>query len=253
MIIRPFNAVFFAVMALVAALALGLKHFAQTHSRSRSRALLTAICACNIVFFFIYKGFLSVDPEFLAVSGQEKFNWFSELPLQLCNINMFLIPIGMLTNRKSVMGFSFYVAPLGAMMAMLFPESAFTGYSLLLPRILGFYGTHALLVACGLSLAGMDFYQPSMKEAPRVLGVYVTLTLAAHALNMILRATVCPEANYFYTYGADISVLNLFWRMIPHPLLYELPAPLLLLGYMALVQMLRSGLSRAAQRREARA
>lgn len=107
MIIRPFNAVFFAVMALVAALALGLKHFAQTHSRGRSRALLTAICACNIVFFFIYKGFLSVDLEFLAVSGQEKFNWFSELPLQLCNINMFLIPIGVLTYRKSVMGFPF--------------------------------------------------------------------------------------------------------------------------------------------------
>ena len=92
-----------------------------------------------------------------------------------------------------------------------------------------------------------------MKEAPRVLGVYVTLTLAAHALNMILRATVCPEANYFYTYGADISVLNLFWHMIPHPLLYELPAPLLLLAYMSLVQLLRSGLSRAARRREARA
>ena len=143
--------------------------------------------------------------------------------------------------------------PFLILLAMLFPEPAFTGYSLLLPRILGFYGTHALLVACGLSLAGMDFYQPSMKEAPRVLGVYVTLTLAAHALNMILRATVCPEANYFFTYGADISVLNLFWRMIPHPLLYELPAPLLLLAYMTLVQMLHSGLSRAARRREARA
>ena len=86
-----------------------------------------------------------------------------------------------------------------------------------------------------------------------MLGVYVTLTLAAHALNMILRATVCPEANYFYTYGADISVLNLFWRMIPHPLLYELPAPLLLLAYMSLVQLLRSGFARAARRREARA
>lgn len=253
MIIRPFNAVFFAVMALVAALALGLKHFAQNHSRGKSRALLTTLCACNVVFFFIYKGFLSVDPEFLAVNGQVKFNWFSELPLQLCNINMFLIPIGVLTNRKSVMGFSFYMAPLGAMLAMLFPEPAFTGYSLLLPRMLGFYTTHGLLVACGLAVAGMDFYQPSMREAPRVLGVYVTLTLAAHALNMILRATVCPEANYFFTYGADISVLNLFWRMIPHPLLYELPAPLLLLAYMSLVQLLRSGLSRAAQRREARA
>ena len=31
------------------------------------------------------------------------------------------------------------------------------------------------------------------------------------------------------------------------------PAPLLLLAYMSLVQLLRSGLSRAARRREARA
>ena len=251
--IRPFNPVFFGLLALIVLALVGIRRFGRTHTFRQRQWLLIGLSAANLVLFFIYKSLLSMDREFLVLSGQAHFNWFSELPLQLCNINMFLIPIGVLTHRKSVMGFSFYMAPLGAMLAMLFPESAFTGYSLLLPRILGFYGTHALLVACGLSLAGMDFYQPSMKEAPRVLGVYVTLTLAAHALNMILRATVCPEANYFYTYGADISVLNLFWRMIPHPLLYELPAPLLLLAYMSLVQLLRSGLSRAARHREARA
>ena len=253
MTIRPFNPVFFGLLALIVLALVGIRRFGRTHTFQQRQWLLIGLSAANLVLFFIYKSLLSMDREFLVLSGQAHFNWFSELPLQLCNINMFLIPIGVLTHRKSVMGFSFYMAPLGAMLAMLFPEPAFTGYSLLLPRILGFYGTHALLVACGLSLAGMDFYQPSMKEAPRVLGVYVTLTLAAHALNMILRATVCPEANYFYTYGADISVLNLFWRMIPHPLLYELPAPLLLLAYMSLVQLLRSGFARAARRREARA
>ena len=253
MIIRPFNAAYLLLLAFAAGAVVLLWALLRGRSERCRAAVLIALCAVNIIGFFVYKGFLSRDVQFLQASGLDRFNWFSELPLQLCNINMFLIPIGVLTHRKSVMGFSFYMAPLGAMMAMLFPESAFTGYSLLLPRILGFYGTHALLVACGLSLAGMDFYQPSMKEAPRVLGVYVTLTLAAHALNMILRATVCPEANYFYTYGADISVLNLFWHMIPHPLLYELPAPLLLLAYMSLVQLLRSGFARAARRREARA
>ena len=33
-------------------------------------------------------------------------------------------------------------------------------------------------------------------------------------------------------YGAEIGVLKLFWRIIPVPLLYGLPAPLILAAYM---------------------
>ena len=64
-------------------------------------AVLITLCVVNIIGFFVYKWFLSGDVEFLQVSGLDKFNWFNELPLQLCNINMFLIPIGILTHRFS--------------------------------------------------------------------------------------------------------------------------------------------------------
>ena len=56
----------------------------------------------------------------------------------------------------------------------------------------------------------------------------------------------CPEANYFFTYGAEICVLKLFWRIIPAPLLYGLPAPLILAGYMYAVCAL-SRLTRGAE------
>ena len=58
------------------------------------------------------------------------------------------------------------------------------------------------------------------------------LAVGAHLINLLLRLTLCQEANYFFTYGAEIGVLKLFWRIIPEPLLYGLPAPLILAGYM---------------------
>lgn len=38
----------------------------------------------------------------------------------------------------------------------------------------------------------------------------------------------------------DISILNLFWKWLPVPFLYEMPALLILVGYMALVCLLFS-------------
>lgn len=72
------------------------------------------------------------------------------------------------------------------------------------------------------------------------------LAVGAHLINLLLRLTLCPEANYFFTYGAEIGVLKLFWRIIPAPLLYGLPAPLILAGYMYAV----CALSRLTQRAE---
>ena len=42
----------------------------------------------------------------------------------------------MLTKKRPVLGFACFIAPLGALMAMCFPEPSFVGYSLLLPRII---------------------------------------------------------------------------------------------------------------------
>ena len=59
------------------------------------------------------------------------------------------------------MGFSFFVAPLGALMALLFPEPLFSGFSLLMPRIFGYYVTHAILVVCGLVWRRWAFTAPT--------------------------------------------------------------------------------------------
>ena len=185
MIIRPFNAGFFLLMAVMIGAIVLLWALLRGRSEQRREAVLIALCVVNIIGFFVYKGFLSGDAQFLQVSGLDKFNWFNELPLQLCNINMFLIPIGVLTRRRSLLGFAFFVAPLGALMALVFPEAAFSGYSLWLPRMLGYYITHMLILICGFSLTTLGFYRPRLKDLPDdcICGIPCGPAAAAHRLS----------------------------------------------------------------------
>ena len=108
MIIRPFNAAYLLLLAFAAGAVVLLWALLRGRSERCRAAVLIALCAVNIIGFFVYKGFLSRDVQFLQASGLDRFNWFSELPLQLCNINMFLIPIGILTHRRSLLGFAFF-------------------------------------------------------------------------------------------------------------------------------------------------
>lgn len=107
MIIRPFNAAHLLLLALAAGAVVLLWVLLRGQPERCRSTVLIALCAANIIGFFAYKGFLSRDMQFLEVSGLDRFNWFSELPMQLCNINMFLIPVGILTKRRSLLGFAF--------------------------------------------------------------------------------------------------------------------------------------------------
>lgn len=236
MIIRPFNSVFFLLMALIAAGIVGFTLGFRNKSDKAKTVLITSICAVNIVLFFVYKWFLSVDEEFLIAAELEKFNWWAELPLQLCNINMFLIAAGAITKKKSLLGFSFFTAPLGALMALITPEPTFCDYSLFMPRILGYYLTHAIIVMSGLLIVTLGFYRPTFRTLPGVFAMFVSIAACIHVVNIILRSTVCPKANYFYTFdSAGVGILGMFWDWIPCPFLYLLPGLAMLAVYMVVI------------------
>ena len=230
--ITPFRGLHLLMLLLTAAAVLLIFLLLRGKPEARRSRFLIGVCLFNLALFTVYKRSLSMDAAYVRAYYPNGFNIFNELPLHLCNINLFLIPLGVWKRNRSIIGFSFFVAPLGALMA--------------LPRIFGYYVTHALLVVCGLSLATLGFYRPDPKDIPRILKTFGLLAVGAHLINLLLRLTLCPEANYFFTYGAEIGVLKLFWRIIPAPLLYGLPAPLILAGYMYAV----CALSRLTQRAE---
>ena len=237
-IIRPFNAVFCSAFAvsilLLAAASLALR---KKSEQTRRRALIL-FSFVTLIGFFVYKGFLSVDREYNVITANMGgFNWWGELPLQLCNVNMILIPIAVHWNKRFLMSFCFFVGVLGAMMALAMPGNGFDGYSLLLPRMLGYYGTHFAIVIEGLALVTFGLYRPKFRDLPMTALALFLIALAVFCINMLLRATgLHPKANYFFSVETEGNpILEFFHGWIPVPFLYMVPCIGILLGYMGLV------------------
>ena len=165
------------------------------------------------------------------------FNWWGELPLQLCNINMILIPIAVLRKSRPLQCFCFFIAPLGAMMALLMPGNGFSGYSLLLPRMLGYYGTHFMIVIEGLAIACFGLYRPRYRDLPRAVLAAILIAICIFLFNMLLRwSGLHPKANYFFSVETEGNfLLEIFYKWIPYPFLYLLPSIGILGIYMVLV------------------
>ncbi len=237
--IAPFNGIYIACWIITVLIIVAIWAIFRNKSEKAKKIFITTFCTLTVVIFFVYKGFLSVDKEFLEVTVPklDKFNWFNELPLQLCNINMFLIPIGVLTENKYLKGFGFLVAPLGATMALIFAETAFSGYSILVPRIAGYYLTHFFIVIAGVSVATLGFYKPKYKDIPGLSALFMILAFVIHCVNLVFRATgLCSYADYFYTIDdLGISILALFHKFIKMPFLYLTPALGILWAYMVIL------------------
>ncbi len=234
MTIRAFNGVFWILNALIVIGVIVIAKLFRDKSLTVRKKVMIWLCSILILIFFLYKIALSLDAEFLVINRIEKFDWWSELPLQLCNINMFLIMLSVIFDKKAIMGFAFFVAPLGAFMAITFPEPAFTDSNIFLLRNLGFYLTHGLIMVAGISLCTLGFFRPKLKIVPKVMLILTFLALIMHGLNIVLRSTVSPIANYFYTFPPDISILQLFYSWLPVPFLYEIFG-IVILGVYALI------------------
>ena len=140
--ITPFRGLHLLLLLLTATAVLLIFLLLRGKPEARRSRFLIGVCLFNLALFAGYKLSLSMDAAYVRAYYPNGFNIFNELPLHLCNINLFLIPLGVWKRNRSIMGFSFFVAPLGALMALLFPEPLFSGFSLFLPRIFGYYVTH---------------------------------------------------------------------------------------------------------------
>ena len=237
-ILRPFNTVFNAVFALFLILLITASLLLKGKSEKAKQTVLVTACLITLVGFFIYKYALSLDSDYNIIKAEfGGFNWWGELPLHMCNINMILIPIAVLKKNRSIMCFCFFCAPLGGLMALAMPGTGFSGYSIFLPRMLGYFGTHFMIVMEGLALVTFGLYRPRYRDLPRTLLAAVLIMVCLFGFNMLLRLTgVYANANYFYTVETEGNfLLEIFYRWIPYPLLYQAPSVAILGIYMLLV------------------
>ena len=238
-IMSPLNRLFFITFAAFILLLVIASLLLRNKSEKVRETVLVVACIITLIGFFIYKYFLSIDSDYNVITANMGgFNWWGELPLQLCNINMILIPIAVFRKNRPLKCFCFFLAPLGAMMALLMPGNGFSGYSLLLPRMLGYYGTHFMIVIEGLALVCFGLYRPKFRDLPRAILAALIITFCTFLINLLLRWTgLHPKANYFFSVETEGNfLLDIFYSWIPVPFLYLIIPSVVILGtYMMLV------------------
>ena len=237
-ILRPFNPLFNVCFGAFLLLLVAASLLLRGKREKTKQTVLIAACLVTLIGYFIYKHLLSLDSDYNVITANMGgFNWWGELPLQLCNINMILIPIAVLRKSRPLMSFSFFLGPLGALMALIMPGNGFDGYSLLLPRMLGYYGTHFMIVIEGLALVTFGLFRPRFRDLPRTVLTVLLVAFAVFVFSMFLRRTgLHPGANYFFSVETEGNfLLEIFHRWIPLPFLYLMPAILILVPYMLIV------------------
>ena len=237
-VMTPFNTLYFAVFAFFILLLAAASLLLRRKSEQAKVTVLVAACAATLLGFIYYKYALSVDRDYARITAaMGGFNWWGELPLHLCNINMILIPVAVLKKNRSLMCFGFFLAPLGALMAVIMPANGFDGYSLLLPRMICYYGIHFMIIIEGLAIVTFGLFRPRLRDLPKAALTVLLIALVIFGINMLLRVTgLHPKANYFYSVETEGNfLLEIFHSWIPVPFLYVLPSFLILIPYMLLV------------------
>ena len=86
LILRPLNGVFFGFLGIfVLLLVIAGLALRRAKERTRKAAVVTA-GAVGLLCFFAYKYALFIDPAYDGLTAaMGGFNWWGELPLQLCN------------------------------------------------------------------------------------------------------------------------------------------------------------------------
>ena len=240
LILSPFNGLFFALFAAFAAVFLILSLIMRRCSDKTRRGTLAGLMLFTLAVFVWYNIMLSLDAPYSALctaAGKGGFNWWGELPLQLCNINMILIPVGVLTKKRPLMSFSFFLGPLGAAMALMMPGVGFENCSVLLPRMIGYYFTHFMVFFGALALWGFGIYRPTFRDILPALISTVVLSFVIFLINMAFRRLgLNPFSNYFYNVETEGNpILEIFHRILPYPFVFSIPCLGILIPYMLIV------------------
>lgn len=168
-------------------------------------------------------------------------NILTLLPLQLCNLAVFLIPAALLTKKPVLMDFVFFICGLAALVAILIPGSDYAEtYSMM---TLSFYVFHVSIFVIPIlnSLWGFHSLQPSVKSAIRLSIMVLLISGTLHLFNLFLNTVYQIPANYFFTMRTLAAGMNpafaLFASLIPYDYFYLSFAFPILYLYMGLVYL----------------
>ncbi|MGI6608867.1 MAG: hypothetical protein ACOX1F_07875 [Erysipelotrichaceae bacterium] len=228
-IVKTGNKTWWMLISTSIILIIIIKNIFKNSPPESIRTFMICFSIFNLLYLFIYKTSLS------KVKGYD-YLWANELPFYLCNIGSITSLFASITLNHTLMAFCFVEGTFGALLAYLMPDGGFEEVSFFSIMGLGFYGYHGLLLVINMLYVVLGLYVLSFTELIPMLIYNSLILVVVHFINIILRKTIHPKANYIYTVEPTNPILKKFYSILPVKCLYLfLTYPLVVLLYAVLV------------------
>lgn len=219
MVINSFNLIWFVLIAMTVLAIVFLTRKYKDKTEKEKLHFLLILSSATFVLWILYKVVLSQDESYADL-----FFFWNELPFYPCNTIIWLSIIASWKNNKQIMAYAFYFGCICAFLALLMPSEGFYGVSFFLPRCLGYYFTHMLVIVIGALFATFGLIEINRKSALQGALWFFGCTVFFHIVNTFMRLTgIYPDCSYYYTYGSENSALQLVNSIIPINLVYMFP------------------------------
>lgn len=183
-----------------------------------------------LLFLIIISSLIFVGRMYFGWEGARIYNKGSKttlLPLELCNINIFITLIALLINNKRLNNYLYYVSLLGASISLIiFPDChMWPDKTIFHYMFLDYYFIHTQLVAIPIVMIVCGWFRPDFKEILwMILFVFIYFTFAFLMSALLRNFESFKTANYMYTFDhTNLPILKHLYAFIPLPYIYELP------------------------------
>lgn len=191
--------------------------------------LLSINIACAVIFAL--RMFFGWEGSRIYNSGSKT----SLLPLELCNLNIFVMLAAIITEKKFLSNYLYFVSLVGGLIPLLiFPDIHMitNGNNLFHYMFFDYYFIHTQLVMIPIAMLSWKWFKPELKVIPYVAIFTIGIHFFCFISSFILRNfEPFSTANYMYTvYHNDLPVLRDLYKIIPFPYLYQLPLVIPIIG-----------------------
>ncbi len=217
MIIDSFTPAWFLMFGFQILLIVLFSLIGKKRNKDQKKKFMIGYYIFMCIFYVCYKAFLVLTPNYETTV-------LEELPFALCQVASLLCLPAILSEKRTLLGFVFFVSSLCSLMALLMPSPGFGGIPLLSGMSIGYYGFHGLVFVQGILVYTLGFYRPRGNDVLGIIALLAGLALAAHLINFLIRSTTGVEANYFFTYDPEGNpILMLFRDFLDLNYLYLIP------------------------------
>ncbi|MCL1906939.1 MAG: YwaF family protein [Propionibacteriaceae bacterium] len=217
MIVAPLSGAWALLVIVLAGVGLAFHYLMRKRDWSTRRKALFIFALVNLGFSITFHLTYMINPP------PEGFPVFQNLPLHLCTLMSWLLPLAVWFEWRPLRAAVFFPGALAGIAALYSAAPSYWQYNLFDLHTF-FWVSHGFNAVIPFLMASLQLYRPRLIDSVLSAVYIIVLALLVLPITLILRTWVDSGANYFYVFDPEgAEILELFFNWIKVPVIYEIP------------------------------